>query len=399
MARVRGYLDGRLVGAGVIGGMIATVMILVLPPPGTSFCMIPPCPTEVLQPIPWAVCIASRFAFAQVLIPSNWDSDGDGLPDLWEARRLVDSNRDGITDLYLTDTDPCHKDLYVEVDYMSLHKPTDQAIQDVILAFARAPVPNPDGKRGVNLHIQIDEEIPHEDLVPFGWGLNQIRDSFFGTAAQRASVNAQNILTTKAEVYRYGLFLHQIDWNGFMFCAGGMTDHAPDRTFYVSLGCVGAANDSGHRVGTVIQQAETFMHELGHALGLRHGGADNFNCKPNYLSKMSYSRFEWLLPGAPLDFSSTYSVLNETALNEAGGIVGPHSLQAIHGPGVPRVSQVGVPIDWNRDGAFTDGVAANITSMDTSAIDPTFMPCQDGGMNVLESINDWTSLKYKVPGS
>ena len=31
------------------------------------------------------------------------------------------------------------------------------------------------------------------------------------------------------------------------------------------------------------------MHELGHNLGLRHGGDDLPNFKPNYLSVMNYS--------------------------------------------------------------------------------------------------------------
>ncbi len=30
------------------------------------------------------------------------------------------------------------------------------------------------------------------------------------------------------------------------------------------------------------------MHELGHNLGLQHGGADDWNNKPNYLSVMNY---------------------------------------------------------------------------------------------------------------
>ena len=36
-------------------------------------------------------------------------------------------------------------------------------------------------------------------------------------------------------------------------------------------------------------QAGTFMHELGHNLGLRHGGTDESNYKPNYLSVMNYA--------------------------------------------------------------------------------------------------------------
>jgi hypothetical protein len=35
-------------------------------------------------------------------------------------------------------------------------------------------------------------------------------------------------------------------------------------------------------------QAATMMHELGHNLGLRHGGSDSRNLKPNYVSVMNY---------------------------------------------------------------------------------------------------------------
>jgi hypothetical protein len=42
-------------------------------------------------------------------------------------------------------------------------------------------------------------------------------------------------------------------------------------------------------VGTPFMQASTFLHELGHNLGLRHGGASTeLNCKPNYQSMMNY---------------------------------------------------------------------------------------------------------------
>jgi hypothetical protein len=35
-------------------------------------------------------------------------------------------------------------------------------------------------------------------------------------------------------------------------------------------------------------QARAFMHELGHALGLKHGGQDDVNDKPNHFSVMNY---------------------------------------------------------------------------------------------------------------
>ena len=50
---------------------------------------------------------------------------------------------------------------------------------------------------------------------------------------------------------------------------------------------------------------KTFMHELGHLLGLGHGGSDNVNYKPNYQSVMNY-RYQSVSSGrngSPIDFS------------------------------------------------------------------------------------------------
>ena len=51
-------------------------------------------------------------------------------------------------------------------------------------------------------------------------------------------------------------------------------------------------------------EAALLMHELGHNLGLFHGGADSTTCKPNYLSVMNYSFAQRNLdPTRPLDYS------------------------------------------------------------------------------------------------
>jgi hypothetical protein len=82
--------------------------------------------------------------------------------------------------------------------------------------------------------------------------------------------------------------------------------------------------------GTPFMQGSTLLHELGHNLGLRHGGvvpsgAIEPNCKPNYQSVMNYLfQVRGLLDsnGVPhIDLSKQQlPTLTETALNESTGL-------------------------------------------------------------------------------
>src|SRR5439155_15746462 len=114
----------------------------------------------------------------EILFRGSLDSDGDGLPDTWE-RDGIDIDGDGTVDLRLCATDsltsavecadPLHKDVFVQVDYMVGHRPDPFALFNVEEAFAKAPVTNPDGTAGINLHLQLDDDapVPHEDVIDF----------------------------------------------------------------------------------------------------------------------------------------------------------------------------------------------------------------------------------------
>ena len=68
----------------------------------------------------------------------------------------------------------------------------------------------------------------------------------------------------------------------------GIADH-PGGDILITLGLWRSDNAAFDQVGTMLQQAGTLMHELGHNLGLSHGGwADTPNCMPNYASVMNY---------------------------------------------------------------------------------------------------------------
>lgn len=85
------------------------------------------------------------------------------------------------------------------------------------------------------------------------------------------------------------------------------------------------------------QRAEggVFMHELGHNLGLSHGGDENMDYKPNYISVMNNDFITLGIPSAAapggtvpvswrLDYSDrVYPSLDENHLNEAVGPGGP----------------------------------------------------------------------------
>jgi uncharacterized repeat protein (TIGR01451 family) len=51
----------------------------------------------------------------------------------------------------------------------------------------------------------------------------------------------------------------------------------------------GQAEIGGNDFVSANLDAGTTLHELGHTLGLRHGGDENHNCKPNYVSVMNYN--------------------------------------------------------------------------------------------------------------
>lgn len=216
----------------------------------------------------------------------NIDTDGDGLLDDWEVNGL-DINGDGLVDLDLPGlgANPMRKDLFVEVDSMVGRAPFPGVIDSVIQSFADAPVVNVDGSSGIRLHVVMDEfDLPvvnWPEMDPFqGFpiGASQTYETNFGTDAERASGNFANIRAAKEQTFRYGIFGNTYnDPPG----SSGIARGIPGDMFVVTLATFGPAEDFA-------AQAGTFLHEFGHTLGLRHGGSDHVNNKPDYFSVMNY---------------------------------------------------------------------------------------------------------------
>jgi uncharacterized delta-60 repeat protein len=224
------------------------------------------------------------FAMARYSQPragqtGNIDTDGDSLLDIWETVG-VDANGDGTIDLDLSalGANPMRRDLFVEVDALTGRGPLPGVIDAVIQAFANAPVSNADGSTGIRLHVQMDElNLPPADWLEYNFSENfpvgalQLRNTNFGTAAERARGNAANILAAKEGVFRYAIFGNIYRAFDGQIVSSGIAHGIPGDAFVVTLGTSPRA--------VFEKEAGTFMHEFGHTLGLKHGGGDHVHEK------------------------------------------------------------------------------------------------------------------------
>lgn len=352
----------------------------------------------------------------QYVVLDPTDTDRDALYDYWETHG-IDADLDGKSDLDLN-TSPLHKDLFVEVDAMKDRGPTEADLQRVVRAFDDAPVdnpdpdPNPDQARGIRLHINYDERaIKRVDFPGTKEGLKAWPDfeafkrERFGSVTDRADIDWLTSPRRRARevVYHYAVFGNRFggsesaDARGIGEIGGNDLIVAFDETWQLRF-----TSDSfvAPRRSDFLMGA--FMHELGHNLGLRHGGADSINFKPNYVSVMNYlwayprKKLEDLGEGSwRLDFSrQQLRPLDERDLNEADGIGGRplvRTLAYLKGTSEAKLVPESGPIDWNNDKKIDLAVVTHVTANvngDTVTVDGKTKPRYD----VLRGQDDWAKV-------
>ncbi|MEZ4654706.1 MAG: hypothetical protein R3E12_14270, partial [Candidatus Eisenbacteria bacterium] len=310
------------------------------------------------------------------------DADCDGLADDWEVQGIPIAN--GTERYQLPGADPKHKDLYVEIDAMTGRAPFESALPAVVASFANSPVPNLDGSDGIALHIVGNDCvtcIDDGDLDDVAWPndywgeFDAVKMDYFGTAAERQSSDWDDVRVAKASGYRYGVFANWYGTTegGLPNTSSGLAERSGN-DFFVTLG------DFWPGIGAD-EQAATLMHELGHTLGLCHGGEcgsnqEGVNCKPNYFSVMNYT---WQLPTQNLNGTADHALyraswrldysrgsllnLNRSKdLFESTGIGASEALGPGGPPGGtnvdPKIVRMDTRLDWNRDGDTDDGAVA-----------------------------------------
>jgi|CXWL01.1.fsa_nt_gi hypothetical protein len=303
--------------------------------------------------------------------PVNPDTDADGISDGDEVFGTLDG-----LNLPAMGAHPLRKTLLIEYDWFEdgsdcgahSHRPTRATIQGTSAAFAASPYVNVDGSLGIDL-------IQDYGQGGIFTGGNLINDTD-GLLSDGLNLDAEfyqhkaaNFASARHNYFHYVILAHSYNYANNQ--SSGLAEMSGDDVI-VSLGCFGTLNNTRN----------TIVHELGHNLGLQHGGNESCNFKPNYNSLMNY-RYQFTgidtncsLAGDGLTGFSvgTRATLNESNLDENAGICG---------------LAAGVPADWNSNTQLESGVSADINGSD-----PNQGIACEGSLSPLNDFDDYANLHF-----
>lgn len=302
--------------------------------------------------------------------PFSPDTDTDSIPDGDEALGTIDG-----LDLPAMGASPLRKDIFVECDWFAGvfegrtedFRPTPASVARLVAAFADAPVQNPYGLGdGVSIHLDYGQGggFTGGNLLPgapvfidFGDEFDAYKVVFFDPR--------------RLGYFHYAIFANR--YNSASNNSSGVAEINGD-DFMVTMAYYFSSYN----------QSQTVMHELGHNLGLLHGGYNNVNRKPNYNSVMNYRH---QFPGADtngdtfgdgrLDYSFGVNYdLDEAALFEPLGVLG-------------------TPVDLDGDGVISPTpVARNINCTVSTQPCGSGVGCEDLVCTVLLDSNDWSGINW-----
>jgi len=238
---------------------------------------------------------STDWRYSQFMTPSGLndvncieDEDKDNIPDCAEQQGTTFAG----LPLYEWGARVGVQDIFIELDYMQSDdpgiKPQREALDKVIAAFA---------EKDIAVHFDVGDLYHNAEGISAAdhdlGGGNQI--DFYLQTLFVSSETAPSILDHKVNnfdmkrrpIFHYMLMANSQQEDG----SGGSSGYAEiyGNDAIITLGSWGLSLETEEQKNATINfQASTIMHEFGHNLGLRHGGDENTNNKPNHLSIMNY---------------------------------------------------------------------------------------------------------------